>query len=725
MLIGTRVEVPLALARWRAHGELLELGPSDLRFDTGDAQALASRKLAAGADDALVQIALERSDGWAVGLSMLLQPVHAAAGRGKPVDGGSSHTLLFDYLAEEVLGELPEDLREFLLPCSFLDELNPVLCAAVSGRRDSGALLRELYRRNLFVTPIDEMVPVLRFHDLFRDFLQSAAKRRYSPEEIAALHVRAAGAETVPARAVAHLIEARAWQEALARISGVGEELLAEGAIGAVERWFEQIPESVRADDAHVAYLNGSCGWLRWDWARAKRHLPTAIAGLTQPQELPRRVRALFQLVDALNSAGDTKGAQAYLDEVAQLPLDDMGHAQLALQRAWCLAPEGDHERLVAHMHEFIDYATRDPERICPLTAGLIHCMLVGNPGVADTFERFVALAEQVRKPVARPWHLPLHAVDGWARVWRGDRAGAETAMQRASAIYRQFRGIRLMSERFAQFRTLLGGVSGDLAAMDLVGREMIAGLQAPEVSAHRAVWERAYRHAHARMHWIHGSIPTWQALTVPLLAPRTPVEWPFIDVAAQVVRGQRALVERDWGVAEAVLEPILAEHARLRLPMIYCDPRISLAYAKLRAGKAAAAWQTFEPVFAEATQRFGMGLLLLDSRAHVAELLDAAPAAVRGTTPMQHLRGVMQQWNASSAQPAVAAPPGTVTGPLSEREREVLDMVASGASNKHIARSLELSLHTVKRHICNILDKLDCDSRGQAADLYRRTVRA
>jgi LuxR family transcriptional regulator, maltose regulon positive regulatory protein len=51
--------------------------------------------------------------------------------------------------------------------------------------------------------------------------------------------------------------------------------------------------------------------------------------------------------------------------------------------------------------------------------------------------------------------------------------------------------------------------------------------------------------------------------------------------------------------------------------------------------------------------------------------------------------------------------------------------MVASGASNKHIARTLELSLHTVKRHICNILDKLDCDSRGQAADRYRRAARA
>ena len=434
-------------------------------------------------------------------------------------------------------------------------------------------------------------------------------------------------------------------------------------------------------------------------------------------------MRALFQLVDALNSAGDLAGAQQRLDEVAGLPLDDLGNAQLALQRAWCLAPIGDNARLVGHMQEFVEYAARDPERICPLTAGLVHCLLVGNPGVAETFERFVALAEQLRKPVARPWHLPLHAIDGWARVWRGDRSGAEAAMQRSSSIYRQFRGIRLMSERFAQFRVLLGGVSGDLKTMDSAARDMISGLQSPELSAHRPVWERTYRHAHARMHWIHGSLTTWQSLIQPLLPARSKVEWPFIDVAAQVLRGQSALAQRDWRGAEAILEPILPDYARLRLPMIYCDPRISLAYAKLRAGDAGGAWQVFDPVFNEATRHNSVGLLLMDSRALVDELLDAAPAGLRSSGAMQGLKAVLQQWKLGEAASGRDEDPEE--GPLSEREREVLELVASGSSNKHIARALDLSLHTVKRHICNILDKLDCDSRGQAADWYRKGARA
>src|SRR5690606_7645277 len=118
-----------ALARWRAHGELLELGPSDLRFGEADAQALAQRKLAAGADAGVVRKALERSDGWAVGLSMLLHAAHAAGDHAAALERSSSPALLFDYLAEEVLSELPEELREFLLRCSILDELDPPLCA--------------------------------------------------------------------------------------------------------------------------------------------------------------------------------------------------------------------------------------------------------------------------------------------------------------------------------------------------------------------------------------------------------------------------------------------------------------------------------------------------------------------------------------------------------------------------------------------------------------------
>jgi LuxR family maltose regulon positive regulatory protein len=181
-----------------------------------------------------------------------------------------------------------------------------------------------------------------------------------------------------------------------------------------------------------------------------------------------------------------------------------------------------------------------------------------------------------------------------------------------------------------------------------------------------------------------------------------------------------------DWQAAIEILEPLLPTYARFRVPPVYCDPRIGLAYCQLSLGRTALALQAFMPVLDEALRHRTVGNLLLDSRTNVIALLNALPHEVATQRAMIELRRKLEQWWTEETPRTAAASPVTTAGGnrldvLSERELEVLRQVATGASNKHIARALDLSLHTVKRHLCNILDKLDCDSRGQAADLFRR----
>jgi LuxR family maltose regulon positive regulatory protein len=114
---------------------------------------------------------------------------------------------------------------------------------------------------------------------------------------------------------------------------------------------------------------------------------------------------------------------------------------------------------------------------------------------------------------------------------------------------------------------------------------------------------------------------------------------------------------------------------------------------------------------------------LLLDSRRHVLAVLDGLPAEVRESRDTALLRETLQLWSDGGAGSSDGRRPSGPLARLTEREREVLAAVAGGAGNKHIARALDLSLHTVKRHIANILDKLDCASRGQAAEIYRRAA--
>ena len=187
-----------------------------------------------------------------------------------------------------------------------------------------------------------------------------------------------------------------------------------------------------------------------------------------------------------------------------------------------------------------------------------------------------------------------------------------------------------------------------------------------------------------------------------------------------ELVRGQLALLREDWRSAEAALRTSVQLHARFRMPMVYGDPRITLAYAQLLQGRRSDAWEAFAPVLEEVLSDQAIGLLLLEPPHVVDALLEIAPGDIQRSAPFDACRARIARWRPAGSETASLAALSPLSV-LSEREIEVLERVASGASNKHIARNLSLSLHTVKRHIANILDKLDCASRGQAADIYRR----
>ena len=176
VLIGSRAAPELSLARWRSRGELGELRMRDLQFDERDTQALATARLADAATPQLVKQALERTHGWVAGLQLLF----GASNQSQPVAIGEANRHTFDFLAHEVIADLPRELREFCMRNSILPELTPALCAAVTGNAGVRPLLDELYRRNLFLTVVDEVTPVLRFHDLFREFLQRELERQTS-----------------------------------------------------------------------------------------------------------------------------------------------------------------------------------------------------------------------------------------------------------------------------------------------------------------------------------------------------------------------------------------------------------------------------------------------------------------------------------------------------------------------------------------------------------------
>lgn len=191
VVLTTREDPQLPLARYRARGQLTELRAADLRFTDAEAAEFLSQVMGlrfAAADLAALE---SRTEGWIAGLQLAalsLQGHQDVTGFIRSFAG--DHRYIVDYLVEEVLQRQPEPVRRFLLQTAILDRLSGPLCEAVTGQADAGARLEALERGNFFVVPLDDRRQWYRYHHLFADVLRAHAKAE-QPDQLATLHLRA------------------------------------------------------------------------------------------------------------------------------------------------------------------------------------------------------------------------------------------------------------------------------------------------------------------------------------------------------------------------------------------------------------------------------------------------------------------------------------------------------------------------------------------------------
>jgi LuxR family transcriptional regulator, maltose regulon positive regulatory protein len=192
LLLASRTDPPLPLARLRARGQLVELRAVELRFTIDETAALLREATGLELPADSVAALAARTEGWVAGLQLAglsLQNHPDPAGFVATFSG--SHRYVLDYLTEEVLTQQPKRLVAFLLETSVLERLSGPLCDAVTGRADSQTLLETLERANLFLVPLDEVRGWWRYHHLFADLLR-ARLQQTDPERVLGLHRNAA-----------------------------------------------------------------------------------------------------------------------------------------------------------------------------------------------------------------------------------------------------------------------------------------------------------------------------------------------------------------------------------------------------------------------------------------------------------------------------------------------------------------------------------------------------
>jgi len=745
VVVASRSDPPLALARLRARGQLAEVRAADLRFTAGEAAALL-RQVAALPEtvlpDAAAAALTARTEGWAAGLQLA-----GLSLRGQQDVNGfvtaftGSHRHVLDFLAEEVLDRQDEELRAFLLETSVLERLSGPLCDAMTGRTGSQALLERAERAGLFLVPLDEVRGWWRYHHLFADLLR--ARLEQQPGRAEQLHNKAAtwyAEHELADDAIRHAAAAGEMTWAARLIEQHFDELFylrGEGAT--VQRWLSALPD---------------------DLVRSR---PRLLLAQAQVAATSGRVEAAESLLDAAERA-----SQSAADEPFEPTADRAGSllanvaAGIALQRSYLAALRGNAEGTAA----FASQALAELGEGEQMLSSIARC----NLAEAEWLHGRLAEAERAFVSGIARWRAASqHTVAAWGchhlgQVQRAQGrldAAARTCQQALDAITAPARsplptagpayvGLGEVdyqrNELDAAFRHASEGIAlcrqfaylPPLAA----GLAMLAWIR--QASGDPAGAREAIGEAGQASPGPAGLLNPVPAQRVRLLlaqgnlteADRWTKECGLdADDAPDYSREREHLVLARVLLAQGEAERALALLGRLHAAAAAQDRAGSLievgalrALALVASGDADRAVDALAAVLTLACPQ-GYIRVFADEGPPMAALL-ARLIAVQRTgravagVPLDCLARLQRAFDTGSS--AAGHRPGTVAvqgivEPLTSRELEVLGLLAAGRSNQAIARELVVSLDTVKKHVGHILGKLGAASRTEAVARARQ----
>lgn len=718
VVLASRVLPPLPLARWRAAGDLVLFDQDRLAFSAAEAAALAA---AEGAPERASEL-YERTRGWPAGLRLLLT---APADRGPR--GGARPALdreVFDFLAAEVLDDMPLRLHDFLLRVAVLPEMTVQRAAAVSGDAQAAERFDEIERRGLFATVLDADERTLVLHDLFREALLDRLRRRW-PEQEAQLLRRAAASETDPVRRVGFLLRARDWPGAEAALAEAAPTLLLNGGLRELQRLIDAFDAAWREHSPRLQRLAGMVDTLRWDWEPMARHMRAAVEAARRLGDRDEQDLAEACLAGALYPMDQNAEGEALIAALLARPVAPAARRQALMADCSQLLRRGQLDVLPRRYAEVLDLLEAQDELFA-----WWECVPPFNwttvSGMQPLLERYVqgALTRIGGRPL--PLRADVKLLRVYARLWQGR---LDEAVLEADGVESDRRWL---------------ACSGELDLGLTIYRLITAALhgRGDEVAAHlQALFTREDGAAPERQRlWQHHMAIYGVRMSDTLAAPDRAdaiAHWAaflkedplrnaaFDNHRAIGVRARHAAARGRWAEAAEGFARLLPMLANLDVMGHATDLRLRAAHALLQAGRSAEAADALRPALQRLVDEGVRGQALLVGPQVLAELaaarwspplpaawqdeLDAAAAraaSLRSGTPLQ------------AGEDTAAA--GADEGPLSLREREVLALMAAGDSNKHIARALDISPHTVKRHVANILDKLGLASRGQAAAWWR-----
>lgn len=733
LVIATREDPPLPLARLRVRGQLTELRAADLRFTPDEAAIFLTQVMGLNLAAADVDILEDRTEGWIAGLQLAalsMQGQQDIPGFIRAFTG--EHRYILDYLLEEVLQRQSEELRNFLLQTAILDRLSAALCDAVTDQRGGQARLEMLERGNFFVVALDDTRQWYRYHHLFGEVLV-AQLRAEQPDLLATLHQRASmwyEQHASLADAIRHALAAEDFVRAADLIERAAPALRQTRQEATLLAWLMVIPDDLISSrpvlSVHYAWALLSVGafadvehrlrdaerWLDRS-AHGQSGFPTAQLAVVDEQalcHLPGTI-ALYRAALAL-AQGHIPDTMAHAQQaLALLDQNDQvirGAATALLGLAYWTSGE-----LEAAHQAFTD------GMLCLQKAGHIADAIGGASAPADIrtiqgrlheawriYERALQLARE--QPLLRGTADMYVGMSELARE-RNDLQAAEQLLQRSRA-QGEHTGFPRYPYRWrvalARLRQAQGDLSSALDLLDEAERLYVSDFfpNVRPIAALRArMWLAQARLADAQA-WVRE-----QKLSVhdKLSYLR---EFEHITLARVLMAAASADRDaNDLGAVLALLERLLqaAELGKRMGSMIEILVLQTLVHQMQGDTLAALVPLSQALLLAEPE---GYVRIFVDEGQAMALVLEVA--AKHGIAP-DYVRKLLAAFGTIEQRASVSRQ-GLIE-PLSEREGEVLRLLRSDLSGPEIAGALVVSLNTLRTHTRNIYAKLGVNSRRAA----------
>ncbi len=753
LVISSREDPPLPLARLRGRGQLTELRAVDLRFEPSEVAAFLNDVMHLNLSADAVAALDTRTEGWITGLQLAALAIQNHTDRDRFVDALSgSNRFIVDYLASEVLDQLPAELQTFLLSTSILSRMCGPLCDTLfrienaelkienektSSKHsqfsilNSQFLLEELERANLFLIPLDEERHWYRYHQLFAEVLRERLAGSLPATARADLHQRASiwfEQHGLAGEALQHALAAQDFERAADLIERIATPMALDGQYVTLGGWLAQLPADLFDTRPYLALAYAAVASLNSDYAAAEAHLQQADTGartwdIEQAAAVQREVAAHRSLIASMR--GDEQSIELGRMALAQLPerhalrsvvvaglgyayfyAGNLAAANQILQANLAAQPIHGSQivigaalvallamvrraqgrlREVLRLSEEVLKRTTHGGRTLPLSGALLAELLLG---LTQCEQNNLDAAEHTLRQCARlagEYHVGMYAILaqfylGQVLCARGDLAGALDLVEQAAAAGAQYLSPLNLCE-IEGYRAMLWLKQGDLASA--------------------TGWATRYERA------ADNTRPPFTAYDYDRFALVQ------ISMAQGRLDGAYAAVVRLLHDAEA------SDHGRfviwalvLQALILQAQGDTTAALASLARALALAEPEGYVRVFVD--EGAPMAALLAQVARHrapvakyAARLLAAFPELKIENEELKIAAPHASQFSILNSQFLVE--------PLSERELEVLRLLAEGRDNAEIARALVVAVSTIKSHINHIFSKLGVGNRLEA----------